>query len=530
MSNSKICSNYRKYFRDNCVCTKGVLLFFVWSAAIHSFGYYPVLFLVTIQSVNDSISVKYIRLPLLGVTSLVYLFYPVMGLLADVYWTRYKVMVAGTFLALVGVLIAVPPFAILLLVQQEFISTYHLTTPLVVIGCIGVGLYQFGLGLFRANAIQLGTDQLQFSCSEKLSSFVYFYYWSTQVLRFPCYIFLCSYFSMNKFELLFLAKFLAVCLLCLSMVFISIPLICYCCCCLNRNLVTLSTSHDNPIKLIYKVLLFVKKHQIPVSRSAFTYGEVPTRMEYAKERYGGPFTTEQVEDVKTFGRIVLLLATLFGGLLRPTVNRLDFLNRHLVLSSFYREMESLHFLQLLIIIPIYLVLVRPLAVNCTSRITLVKKIHVGLILGTVSHLLVIPANIDPNNEYISLVYATVSVIVYPICYFLVFLSVLEFILAQGPERMQGFLIGLWYAYQSLVWLFYLSSLYLPHLEIIKTVLSLTSLGLFSIVSMKYKYRQRNEVSDINRQAIIEDYTARALNMENSTPLFSNTTSFAVNSI
>ena len=30
-----------------------------------------------------------------------------------------------------------------------------------------------------------------------------------------------------------------------------------------------------------------------------------------------------------------------------------------------------------------------------------------------------------------------------------FVSVLEFILAQSPRSMQGILIGLWYAYQSL---------------------------------------------------------------------------------
>ena len=47
-------------------------------------------------------------------------------------------------------------------------------------------------------------------------------------------------------------------------------------------------------------------------RSAFTYSddEKPSRFDYAKERYGGPFTTEQVEDVKTFVRILTLLATL----------------------------------------------------------------------------------------------------------------------------------------------------------------------------------------------------------------------------
>ena len=34
---------------------------------------------------------------------------------------------------------------------------------------------------------------------------------------------------------------------------------------------------------------------------------IPSRLDFAKERFGGPFTTEQVENVKTFLRILLIL-------------------------------------------------------------------------------------------------------------------------------------------------------------------------------------------------------------------------------
>ena len=34
---------------------------------------------------------------------------------------------------------------------------------------------------------------------------------------------------------------------------------------------------------------------------------IPSRLDFAKERFGGPFTTEQVENVKTFFRILLVL-------------------------------------------------------------------------------------------------------------------------------------------------------------------------------------------------------------------------------
>ena len=63
------------------------------------------------------------------------------------------------------------------------------------------------------------------------------------------------------------------------------------------------------LKIIYRVLKFAVKHKAPLNRSALTYWEkdVPSRLDLGKSRYGGPFTTEQVEDVKTFFRLLLVL-------------------------------------------------------------------------------------------------------------------------------------------------------------------------------------------------------------------------------
>ena len=69
----------------------------------------------------------------------------------------------------------------------------------------------------------------------------------------------------------------------------------------------------NPFRGIWTVLSFAWKHKHPVNRSALTYCEehIPSRLDLGKEQYGGPFTTEKVEDVKTFLRLLLLLMTLF---------------------------------------------------------------------------------------------------------------------------------------------------------------------------------------------------------------------------
>ena len=63
-----------------------------------------------------------------------------------------------------------------------------------------------------------------------------------------------------------------------------------------------------------KVLKYSWNHKIPERRSAFTYWEedIPPRIDLGKDKYGGPFTNEEVEDTKTFLPILPLLLCLFG--------------------------------------------------------------------------------------------------------------------------------------------------------------------------------------------------------------------------
>ena len=71
---------------------------------------------------------------------------------------------------------------------------------------------------------------------------------------------------------------------------------------------TLNTIHQltNPYKLIFKVLKYSWKHKYPERRSALTYWEdkYPSRIDLVMSKYGGPFTVEEVEDVKTFFRLL----------------------------------------------------------------------------------------------------------------------------------------------------------------------------------------------------------------------------------
>ena len=82
----------------------------------------------------------------------------------------------------------------------------------------------------------------------------------------------------------------------------------------RRNWFLIEPGTVNPYKLVYRVTKFARQHKTPVCRSAFTYceDEIPTGLNLGKEKYGGPFSTEQVEDVKVFYGILKVLFS-FGA-------------------------------------------------------------------------------------------------------------------------------------------------------------------------------------------------------------------------
>ena len=76
--------------------------------------------------------------------------------------------------------------------------------------------------------------------------------------------------------------------------------------------------HKNPLKLIVNVLCYAAtvKRSVPIYRRSFRYGEErKKRIELAKSNYDGIFTSEEVEDVKTFFRICLVILSLSGSFL-----------------------------------------------------------------------------------------------------------------------------------------------------------------------------------------------------------------------
>ena len=101
---------------------------------------------------------------------------------------------------------------------------------------------------------------------------------------------------------------------------------------------------------------------------------------------------------------------------------------------------------------------------------------------------------------------------------LVSMTLFEFICAQAPRTTQGLLIGLWYATFSIRYLvvgvldFYITERRSWLIcEGVKGFLILVSLVLFSCVSRHYRYRQRDEI--VNVQGMIEEIYEKWMDQE-----------------
>ena len=246
-----------------------------------------------------------------------------------------------------------------------------------------------------------------------------------------------------------------------------------------------------------KVLKYSWNHKVPEHRSAFTYWEedIPRRIDLGKNKYGGPFTNEQVEDTKTFLRILPLLLCLFGyHLAGDGYSASEQLQR--------TSCPSLPVLILIVINPLHLStlvavvgipLYRLVIVKVFPRLKNVRmltKMWMGLYLSLLQVILYIIVVVNHDTTYwqqhrsyetdfspsgkcsmirtgcdcecISHFYIlqcqqyndqidntylwfVIPQLLNGLSSLLVSMTVFEFICAQAPRTTQGLLIGLWYA-------------------------------------------------------------------------------------
>ena len=218
----------------------------------------------------------YVQVVMLGLTL------SIAGWIADVHFGRYKVIYLSIWMMWAPLMLATVSY-----VLARTVDSYTSNIHSYVNGVLWT-IMAIGLGGFQANIIQFRMDQLHDASTNEIASFILWYAWTYSSSGFVIYnilgclpkqywivwqLVMCIYLSIALSSMLMFNHWL-----------VKEPVI------------------QNPFKLVYSVIRYVIKYKHPECRSAFTYceDEPPSRMEFGKSKYGGPFTTEQVKDVKTF--------------------------------------------------------------------------------------------------------------------------------------------------------------------------------------------------------------------------------------
>ena len=443
---------FKPRYRIKLIHNKGAILILVWSFLVTNLGY----------CISYSVSRTYSSLVYVIILTTVGLTIPLTGWLADVRYGRYKIIQWSMWTMWISSLLLTSGLVFLQLFELQNDTALKLVMSLL----IPLGI---GYGGFQANIIQFGVDQLPDASSCEVRAFVAWYVWTSISSQVTASLTL-YYVSSEQYKLLSLAL-----LICgnLSLT-VSMNII-------FKNVLIKEPGTQNPFKLVYKVIMYALKNKRPRQRSAFTYWEdhIPSRIDLGKRKYGGPFTTEQVEDVKTLFRvlfIVFVIAALYGTTNEQYSVKI-YLRRMFILDHSYLSdyvYYNFYFIAGAILIPLYEIFIYPFFNRCLPNFKSYWKCLLGVILYFVRYLILMTLltytrqNLNMHSSNTSVItpcifyshYGALSgthdgrwiflldyLSVVSVLFF--FIGGIEFFCAQVPYTMKGLVIGIFYGLKGL---------------------------------------------------------------------------------
>ena len=439
-----------------------------------------------------------------GLMGLGFISFPFFGLLADVWIGRYKAILTGIVLC----------FLSWLIVGIGYILYYYSVSVKLMWSfyCISVIFGAIGYGCFKANIIQFNIDQIVGASSKELNTIIYWHTVSLPVVSIVSNFLHCFITQGQRYFLL--STFI------MSGVSVSLVLVSHS---LFKDKLENISLIKNPIKLIVRVLCYARKHKYPENRSALTYWEeeAPSQIDLGKEKYGGPFTDEEVEDVKTIFRMLPLFIgitcyafSVHQSLQLPGKN--SFIPC-LIDCSFWRNVSAL------ILLLAYLLVMRMWLYKCIP--SMLSRINIGLFIGSVAALLKLVVvkflfstkpSLDNNMSII------IFQVLEGVMFFFIVPATLEFTIAQSPIHSRGVMIGIWNASWGigLINNMVISSVLGCQFEyacsnlyhyLVKFVVILLTLIIFLILAKHYKYRVRG--NEVNIVQIVDDHYQRYMEQE-----------------
>ena len=499
----KYTNRKRRKWQCRSIGSSRLLLILIWLFIIQCSTYLTVNRLIKKEK-EDSVSRWFTDESLIGIAT-VSISCPIASLLAEVVLSRYKLV---SFSLKVMWLLSIVDCVISLCEESLPVDK---TTLLIVEVSLCV-LPQFSLlGAFIATAVPLAIDQINGGSNVKISAFLQWLNWTFFSGIAVADILGSFLYSLEVSEVNIITSLLPVLLLSVGLILDF---------CFHHKLVKEPVT-VNPVSLIFKVLKYAAKHKYSVQRSAFTYceNEQPTRLDYGKSKYGGPFTTEQVEDVKTFWRVLLVIFISLLVIIPLTANSTPVFNIKSIQKLVYNVISYSSFT--MFIIPLYELLIYPCLRNRTPSI--LKSIGIGAaavitlsLYGIVSESVrpIITNDADEcrllhQGHGLNAIENIPFKILLGLTYVLLNKCYIEFICAQAPYNMNGILIGilvniyfLHFALGTFLYDAWSSNLFTKlgtrncgiWFYLTTLVLAVVSSALLGLVIRWYKARERDEIT------------------------------------
>ena len=495
-------------------------------------------------------------------SGLLHIFYPLAGLLADIKVGRHRTITISTQLLAVALVVSIIALCIAAVAEKlDFWSSDVYEVAVVVLSAIAWVPLTIGMVGLNANSIQYGVDQLTDSPREDQSIFILWQVWIryfAELLFGAYYYFL--HIDLNQEEHLINKLTLGASLV----ILLVLTLVLACLLAHHQEWFIVEERRINPYRLMYKVTQFARQHKVPVNRSAFTYceDEIPSGLDLAKTKYGGPFSTEEVENVKAFyGIFKVILASSFMVVLYDNLNTPDSFQNHLTSyhpPSNFSVLDAVQVTALenisVLVIPLYILLLRPFISYYIP--SMLKRVGVAMLVPLLLVLVLLagdtlvhaedhtlycmfespggPANgTTKPPPQVSLYFSdgfhywvTISVTLNNLSRYIYLVASFEFICSQSPHSMKGFLIGVAFAIRGLATVFYSVLVTVVHFSWNHTTFpscgmvfyfTLVLIGLVSAVSYvcvarSYRYRIRDEPCHVYRY--VEDYYSNIQTEEN----------------
>ena len=453
------------------------------------------------------------------------IFSPIAGWIADAWLGRYQIIKVGIWTCLVGNIIAGVSAA---LISYKFFE---------VLAYIGFSVSIFGDAAITANIIQFSLDQCLGASGNELNAVIQWNIWVSHLVHCICSIVTCFMIMSSSLQLL---KYILYIIVFISIIFSITTIIVF-------YIVKrwLDTTHrvTNPIKLIFQVLNYARKNKYSENRSSLTYWEedYPSRLDLGKEKYGGPFSEEEVEDVKTILQLtpLLICAMLYYLPAGKTEKQwYNYMNPSNIYLSLYSIISVTPLLAFTVLIPVFYFIINPFFYKYLP--SMLKAIGTGSLLLFLSLIVQISLDIAvhiKSEELEQCIYKN-HTLVLPINYHWIILqevlyaigsvimvvSLLVFVVAQTPEKMKGLTIGLYYALIGMGLLIGYN-IYIPFENIPSTKwlscelytdiaeLTLFSAVLITLLILIKRYQLRIRERTINVYLITEDHYERYLDQE-----------------